>query len=205
MKLIDLLEYVKIAFCVIYAAATVGVIVGVYWEGDQFGKEMQQRGWRLLVTSLAFDTLFTILIFSADGWISHIQRGEIIALETKAAPRSIEHDAAAAIVRAIKTTSLPAVRITYPDGDREALNYATQIAAVLKDGGCAVKGPFPESYLGAVFGLSILYGENIKPTDAGFLATVLRKNGFDVDIGAAPVPDPNRRDDLNLVVGTKRP
>jgi hypothetical protein len=52
-------------------------------------KGKQQRGWVLLVGSLAVDTLFTILVFGADGWMNTIQRGEIIALEARLAPRSL--------------------------------------------------------------------------------------------------------------------
>jgi hypothetical protein len=74
-NLIVPLELAKLVFFVVYVAATIGVLIGVYWEGDQFPKEKQQRGWTLLVRSLAVDTLFTILVFSADGWISTIQRG----------------------------------------------------------------------------------------------------------------------------------
>src|SRR5271169_4433053 len=75
-SLIVPLEIAKLAFFVVYVAATVGVIVGVYWEGDQFPKEKQQQGWLLLVGALAVDTLFTILVFGTDGWISAIQRDE---------------------------------------------------------------------------------------------------------------------------------
>jgi len=86
-SLIFSLEIAKFVFFCVYVAATIGVIVGVYWEGEHFDKATQQRGWRLLVGSLAIDTLFTVLIFGTDGWIGHIQRSEIIALEEKLAPR----------------------------------------------------------------------------------------------------------------------
>ena len=78
--LLTALEYAKWLFAVAYILSTIGVIIGVYWEGEQFEKLKQQRGWRLLICSLALDTLFTILIFGTDGWISQIQRREIIAL-----------------------------------------------------------------------------------------------------------------------------
>ena len=51
------LEVEKFVFFVVYVAATIGVIIGVYWEGEGFPKEKQQRGWRVLVASLAVDTL----------------------------------------------------------------------------------------------------------------------------------------------------
>jgi hypothetical protein len=74
-SLIFPLEIAKFVFFAVYVAATIGVVVGVYWEGEQFPKEKQHQGWKLLVASLAIDTLFTVLIFGTDGWISHIQRG----------------------------------------------------------------------------------------------------------------------------------
>jgi hypothetical protein len=83
------LEIAKALFFVAYVASTIGVIIGVYWEGDQFPKEKQNRGWLLLIRSLAADTLFTVLIFGTDGWIGRIQRSEIIALENKLAARSL--------------------------------------------------------------------------------------------------------------------
>jgi hypothetical protein len=88
-SLLPWLEAAKLVFSISYVVATVGVIVGVVWEGEQFPKEKQQRGWRLLVTSLGFDTLFTILVLSTDGWISAIQRDEISALEARLAARVI--------------------------------------------------------------------------------------------------------------------
>jgi hypothetical protein len=83
------LEVAKVVFFAVYVAATIGVIVGVYWEGDRFPKEKQQRGWSLLIRSLAADTLFTILIFGTDGWIGQIQRVEIISLEERLLPRDL--------------------------------------------------------------------------------------------------------------------
>src|ERR1700730_18319226 len=78
--LVNPLEIAKLVFFAVYVLATIGVIIGVYWEGDQFPKEKQQRGWVLLVASLGIDTFFTILMFGTDGWISAIQRNEIAGL-----------------------------------------------------------------------------------------------------------------------------
>jgi hypothetical protein len=101
-SLIFPLEIAKFVFFAVYVAATVGVIVGVYLEGDQFDKETQQRGWRLLVGSLAVDTLFTVLVFGMDGWIASIQRAEIIALERQIAPRDLTSQQQGSIASAIR-------------------------------------------------------------------------------------------------------
>lgn len=99
--LVGPLEVAKFVLFAVYIAATIGVIIGVYWEGEQFPKEKQQRGWRLLISSLAVDTLFTILIFGTDGWIGAIQRSEIIALETRLAPRMLSDAQVAEIAKAL--------------------------------------------------------------------------------------------------------
>src|SRR6266480_2950888 len=104
-SLIAPLEIAKLVFFAIYIAATVGVIIGVYWEGERFPKEKQQRGWTLLVGSLAVDTLFTILVFGADGWISTIQRTEIISLESRLAARSLSDEQAVDIKRRLSQFS----------------------------------------------------------------------------------------------------
>jgi hypothetical protein len=88
-SMIDWLEDAKWVFVVIYVVSTIGVAIGVYWEGDHFPKARQQAGWKLLLACLGADTLLTILIFAADGGISHIQRAEIISLNTRIAPRSL--------------------------------------------------------------------------------------------------------------------
>ena len=104
-SLIAPLEIAKLLFFVVYVSATVGVIIGVYWEGDQFPKQKQQRGRRLLISSLAVDTLFTVLVFGADGWVSAIQRGEIIALEERVAARALSDEQVTRIKEKIKPFS----------------------------------------------------------------------------------------------------
>lgn len=93
-SLITPLEIAKWVFVVLFVASTIGVIVGVYWEGDKFAsdKDKQHRGWLLLLLSLAAETAFGVLIFAADGWISEIQSHEIATLETKLAPRELAKD-----------------------------------------------------------------------------------------------------------------
>lgn len=85
--LLNILEGAKWFFVAAYVFSTIGVTIGVYWENEKFPKEKQHRGWILLICSLAADTFFTIMVFGIEGWIGHIQRNEIIALETRLAPR----------------------------------------------------------------------------------------------------------------------
>jgi hypothetical protein len=86
---VDQLEVAKWWLVGIYVLSTIGVIVGVYWEGHKFDSDApkQERGWRLLLISLGAESLFGILIFASDGWINQIQRSEIISLEKMLMPR----------------------------------------------------------------------------------------------------------------------
>jgi uncharacterized membrane protein YkvI len=64
---VDQIELVKLVLFVLYIAATIGVIAGVYLESDKFSSSIKDRGWKLLIISLVFESLFTVLIFSADS------------------------------------------------------------------------------------------------------------------------------------------
>ncbi len=95
--LIAPLEIAKWLFVLFFVASTIGVIVGVYWEGEKFDKTKQHRGWKLLLRSLAAETAFGVLIFLSDGWIAEIQRAEIerqnfeiVVLRKNSLPRSID-------------------------------------------------------------------------------------------------------------------
>lgn len=103
--LLNVLESIKWVFVGAYVLSTIGVTVGVYWEGDQFPKEKQHRGWRLLICCLAADTFFTIMVFGIEGWVGHIQRNEIIALEARLAPRILTSEQQSTFVSRLK--SLP--------------------------------------------------------------------------------------------------
>jgi hypothetical protein len=146
------LEVAKFAFFVVYVAATIGVIIGVYWEGEKFDKKTQHRGWLLLVTSLAIDTLFTILIFGTDGWISHIQKYQISealnravnAEETLAEYRKQrlltqgQKDRLAEVTK--KFPSVAFVAFTVPE--QEPWTFVLEIASTLRSNGWDWK-PFP--------------------------------------------------------------
>jgi hypothetical protein len=100
--LLNTLEMAKWFFVAAYVFSTIGVTIGVYWENEQFPKEKQHRGWILLICALAADTFFTIMVFGIEGWIGHIQRGEIIALETRLAARSLSDEQFTDIVARLK-------------------------------------------------------------------------------------------------------
>jgi len=77
----------KWIFVSAYVLATIGVAVGVSLDEDDRPAKTKRLGEKILFWSLVADTLFTILIFAADGGISKVQNDEIIALRTQTAAR----------------------------------------------------------------------------------------------------------------------
>jgi hypothetical protein len=127
---IETLEGAKEALIWLYVLSTIGVIVGVYLEGERFSEPTKLLGWRLLLWSLSAETLFGILIFAADGRISRIQRDDIIALETKLAPRILSNQQSAAVAHGLK--SFGGQEFTVASFGGEAFSLASRITEVLK-------------------------------------------------------------------------
>jgi hypothetical protein len=133
--------------------STIGVIIGVYWEGDKFGKDKQHRGWLLLLCALAAETAFGIMIFLTDGWISEIQRHEIIALEKQIAPRKIDGSLFAKILRnGPKPTSK--VQLLYVREDPDSYQLALQIYWYMGSSGweCDTEKPIPPPAADSMYG-----------------------------------------------------
>jgi hypothetical protein len=76
---LDGLEITKWIFAAAYVFSTIGVAVGVYWENEKFEKAKQHRGWKLLIWSLAFDTLAsaTSITVATSSRMSHEVRSGI--------------------------------------------------------------------------------------------------------------------------------
>jgi hypothetical protein len=181
-ELIGPLEVAKFLFSAVYVAATIGVIVGVYWEREEFPKEKRDRGWRLLVRSLAVDTLFTVLILGTDGWIGSIQRAEIIALEMRLAPRILSD---AQLLRIVKTVAPFAGQefqiFTYWDS-KEPMNLTNQIGNALlsSEAGWKFIKPASGSWLmGGMEGIQIFAhpdADKVAKDASAALAAALEKN-----------------------------
>lgn len=203
-SLIVPLEIAKWVFVVVYVCATIGVIIGVYWEGDQFPKEKQQRGWRLLVGSLAIDTLFTIMIFGTDGWVSAIQRDEIVALEMRLAARTLSDEQ----VSRFKTKLAPFAgqkfgAITYW-GVQEPAEFILRLGndVLIPSGWEFVKGPVGQTLVGVMAGVVVVASpqadERVKLAGATLVAALLNEG-----IAARLVPDETAKDQLSVQVGIK--
>ena len=202
INLIAPLEIAKVVAFVAYVASTIGVIVGVYWEGDQFPTERQQLGWRVLVASLAFDTFFTIIIFGVDGWINVIQRGEIITLETRLAARTLSDTQAADIKnRAAQFQSQTFQVITYWDDD-ECMEIANRVADMLIAAGWQIDQPKQFTGLFGVLKVVSDTGGSKRTHEAvAALVDALNANG----IAAAPKDNinPVPTDKIQISVGIK--
>jgi hypothetical protein len=89
-------------FFPIYAGSAIGVVIGLRWESERFIPPVQKLGKKVLLWSLAFETAFGLLTIIAEGLISQVQKIEIIALETRIAPRFISVDARNRIAEEMK-------------------------------------------------------------------------------------------------------
>jgi hypothetical protein len=126
----DSLEHTKEVLIWLYVLATIGVIIGVYMEGERFSERTKLLGWRILLLSLATETLFGTLIFATDGRISRIQRSEIIALETKLSPRTLSNPEAAELAALLKPFGGQEFTIGSYGGEAAAL--ASRLRTVLE-------------------------------------------------------------------------
>jgi len=134
----DQLEGVKLALFLLYIVATIGVIVGVYFESERFSPATKDNGWKLLIISLALETLFTVAIFSLDSGISRRQKAEIATLEELVAGRQLSPASADAAVRELKPFAGQKMYISSFSGDAEAARLGMQIRAALERAGIRV-------------------------------------------------------------------
>ena len=204
-SLLHPLEYIKWILATLYALSTIGVTIGVYWEGEQFEKTKQQRGWRLLIWSLALDTLFTILIFGTDGWISQIQEREIIALETRLAARTLSDQQATAIKKRLEKFAGQTFQIIPYWQNRESMAIANRIANLLGDAGWKLHNP--ESFttlVGVVTGVFVSADKGASEharRAARDLTSALNDNEIDATEEENDNPTPSN--EIHMKVGIK--
>jgi hypothetical protein len=99
MPTTDQLEYVRGAIGIALLLANVGVWYGVYLERDSAPKEIQDRGWRILVRSLATEAALGFFLFAVDTTIGLRQTAVLasagIQIEESKAKIAIANDHAA--------------------------------------------------------------------------------------------------------------
>jgi hypothetical protein len=153
---VEHIETAKWVFVALYVAATVGVLIGVYWEGEKFDNARQQIGWRVLLWSLAAEIFLGAMIFAFDGWISRVQRTEIVTLETRLAARTLSDDQVATIKSQLHRYAGQAFEIIPYWQNRESLDIANRIADTLTGAGWTIDQPKAATMLvGVVTGVTV--------------------------------------------------
>jgi hypothetical protein len=177
-------------------------------KGKGFPKEKQQRGWRVLVASLAVDTLFTVLIFGTDGWISHIQRDEIIALENRLAARTLSDEQISAIADRLKQFSSQEFDIVAYWKNPESLGLANRIYdALIKAGWKYDKPTNAEFLLRVETGIDLGFDRRVSLDVAKALSEALTDANIQVSMdmqsltGPPPSSDPIHK--ITISVGIK--
>lgn len=90
MTIQSALEIIRIAFGAGLVIANVFVWYGVYLEKEEFPKETQERGWRMLIRALAAEAALAFALLVVDTVISTMQRNEIANAETRASTADLE-------------------------------------------------------------------------------------------------------------------
>jgi len=207
ITLLDALEAAKWACAGAYVIATIGVTLGVYWEGAQFSKARQEFGNKVLIVSLAADTLFTIFVFGIDGWIGQIQRSEIITLENRVAARSLSDAQFADIAKRLAPLKGQQFHIVTYWKNPEALDISNRIyAALVKAGWLYDKPASSEFILGVDTGVTMLYDKRVPGNEkaASALVEALNANGIAAaDDGQNPPTTEAINPKLTINVGIK--
>jgi hypothetical protein len=146
----DQLSLVKLISFALYTAATVGVVVGVYLESEKFSAATKERGWKLLVISLAQEIFLAIIIFSLDWEVSRRQGLKVSEINSVTEQLKSNNLVLTKAVLARKVLTVPNIReilddlrqlpkttalIQVVDGDREASVLARELATLFQSSG----------------------------------------------------------------------
>jgi hypothetical protein len=139
---LDQLEDARIVLFVLYAVATIGVVLGVYLEKETFVSRTKHFGWQLLIVSLASELFFAVTIFSIDSEISNRLRAALLEVRQQAAIRDITPDEMKEIASKLdKFSGQPAQIVVFPV-NFESVWIAGKIYGILLDAHWSV--PYPE-------------------------------------------------------------
>jgi len=158
------LEAARLALEAMFVLSGMGVVIGVALERDRF-----DFGWKLLVSSLGVEIVFTVLIFMTDAEISRRQKAEIVELEIQLAPRRITAIQQDEIARAISSFAGKRVRVESYGLDPEAAILGFQLkdalakAHIVVDSGLMTKAS----------GGSIAFGVHVTGKDAPLVKAML--------------------------------
>jgi hypothetical protein len=157
----DQLESVRIVLGIGLVLSNIAVWYGVWLERDSAPQEIKDRGWRLLVRSLAAEAALAFLLLAADTTLGVRQRAEILTLETKIAPRRLSIEQQGRITADLFGWS-EVVRIESYSLDGESAVFASQIGEALSKTSLRLDdGRMSQSSLSAInFGVHVTGKDN---------------------------------------------
>jgi hypothetical protein len=77
----SMVEKLRLSLALLLLTANIGVILGVYWEGERFPKHVQDFAWKLLLFCLAVEAADGFELFSLDTAITNEQSLQIAQLK----------------------------------------------------------------------------------------------------------------------------
>jgi hypothetical protein len=130
IRIIDAAKYLLLIPA--YVGATVGVLVGVYREDSpKLTPPQQRRGRTLLLWSLGVELISGVLVFAADGTVSHVQESTIKQLVSRRELSAVQKEHLAVVAK--QFPSRPFFAMTNPEA--EPWYLALDISAELKNDG----------------------------------------------------------------------
>jgi len=131
------LELLSSAIFWTYMGAAVCVVIGIYWEKEEFSKEKRHKGWLLLLWALGIETALGVGLHAVDDEISSRQRTVIASqqrtIEQLLSPRRLSSKQREKLAAVAASSKLPFVLMTSPDA--ETWDFGMSIAGVLKENG----------------------------------------------------------------------
>lgn len=92
----DALGTARFILFLLFSAATAGVIFGVWLENESFKDSTKDAGWKILIVSLAFELIFSTVVFSIDSETTRRLQSDLSAAGTVAAGANTKASAAMA-------------------------------------------------------------------------------------------------------------
>lgn len=204
--------------------ANVGVFVGVALERDKYSKTTQERGWKLLLVSLALEAAFNIFLYLADNTLSGRQQLALegqrrlvadlnarnLTLEEEIEPRRIKpDDVPKSVLDELLKYNGATIAVGSYAGDVESTILATQLVRALGHRFTVQDRRLSEEALG---GLSFAVRVTGKNGDLVNALMALFSSAHILALNEAPVKSPisvnlqNRpAPDVTIFVGPKPP
>lgn len=113
------------------AAVLLGI--GIIYESDKYCEAVKRRAFHFVMWGVVLETIFTILLFKSETWIADKQRGTIIVLERRIAPREIGKYNQDVIAGILKKLNKPTFDVCVSPNIEE--NFRTEMIEMLVSAG----------------------------------------------------------------------